>query len=104
MMALTLSRVYSLTKGESLITRDTVFFDTFARRAMSLMVERLRLRSVEDGGVGVLRESDDLVREFTTSAGPNSTRRFVSAAHHTGFAAFAHRRRTAGPYRSGRRG
>src|SRR5262249_25107041 len=38
MMSLTFSRVCSRTSGESLITRDTVFFDTLASRAMSLIV------------------------------------------------------------------
>ena len=38
MISFTFSRVFSRTSGESLITRDTVFFDTFASRAMSLIV------------------------------------------------------------------
>src|SRR5262249_41722871 len=40
MTASILARVSSLTKGDWLMTRETVFFDTFARRAMSLMVAR----------------------------------------------------------------
>jgi hypothetical protein len=56
MMALTLSRVSSLTKGESLITRETVFLETFARRAMSLMVDRLRPFSAGSCGVFRLQE------------------------------------------------
>ena len=38
MTAATRVRVSSRTAGDSLITRDTVFLETFARRAMSLMV------------------------------------------------------------------
>src|ERR1700730_1769784 len=38
MTASILARVASLTKGDWLITRETVFFDTLASRAMSLMV------------------------------------------------------------------
>jgi hypothetical protein len=34
-------RVSSLTKGELLMTRETVFFDTSASRAISLMVADL---------------------------------------------------------------
>src|SRR5882757_7130470 len=40
MTASILARVASLTKGDWLITRETVFFETFASRAMSLMVAR----------------------------------------------------------------
>src|SRR6185503_7495995 len=36
--SLTFARVSSRTSGESLMTRDTVFFETFASRAMSLIV------------------------------------------------------------------
>jgi len=42
MMALIFSRVSPRTKGESLMTRETVFLETLARRAMSLIVARLR--------------------------------------------------------------
>ena len=38
------ARVASLTKGDWLITRDTVFFDTLASRAMSLIVALRPLR------------------------------------------------------------
>jgi hypothetical protein len=38
-------RVSSRTKGDSLMTRDTVFFETFARRAISLIVCFLSERS-----------------------------------------------------------
>jgi hypothetical protein len=41
MTASTRLRVSALTEGELLITRDTVFFDTRASRAMSLMVAGL---------------------------------------------------------------
>src|SRR3954452_5961065 len=40
MTASIFARVASLTKGDWLMTRETVFLDTFARRAMSLMVAR----------------------------------------------------------------
>ena len=52
MTASTRLRVSSLTKGELLMTRETVFFDTSARRAMSLMVAGLppvRLGSFTEG-------------------------------------------------------
>ncbi len=48
MIALMLSRVSPFTNGELLMTRDTVFFDTLARRAMSLMVG-LRPRGTGNG-------------------------------------------------------
>src|SRR3970040_2439039 len=38
MIACTFSRVSSRTSGESLIKRDTVFFETLASRAISLIV------------------------------------------------------------------
>src|ERR1700716_2462980 len=44
MTASILARVASLTKGDWLITRETVFFDTLASRAMSLMVALRPLR------------------------------------------------------------
>jgi hypothetical protein len=53
-------RVSGLTKGESLITRDTVFFDTSARRAMSLMVGRrlsVQIRGAPWGAVLVSAEA-----------------------------------------------
>src|SRR5882724_11092448 len=40
MTASIFARVASLTKGDWLITRETVFFDTLASRAISLMVAR----------------------------------------------------------------
>src|SRR5882672_6916185 len=40
MTASILARVASLTNGDWLITRETVFFETLASRAMSLMVAR----------------------------------------------------------------
>jgi hypothetical protein len=38
MISLMRARVSSRTKGDSLMTRETVFFDTLASRAMSLIV------------------------------------------------------------------
>jgi hypothetical protein len=38
MISVMRARVSSRTNGDSLMTRDTVFFETLARRAMSLMV------------------------------------------------------------------
>ena len=52
MIVVILRRVSSLTKGESLITRDTVFFETLAMRAMSLIVDLLRLRSELEAAAG----------------------------------------------------
>src|SRR5262245_57064493 len=40
-IALTLVRVSACTRGDSLMTRETVFLETPVRRAMSLMVARL---------------------------------------------------------------
>src|SRR5262245_31375664 len=40
MTASILARVSGFTNGDWLMTRDTVFFETLARRAMSLMVAR----------------------------------------------------------------
>ena len=61
------ARVSSRTNGDSLMTRDTVFFETFASRAMSLIV---CLRSVpvtaESGSRAVARDGV----AFVAFAGP----------------------------------
>src|SRR6478752_6874853 len=44
------ARVSSCTSGDWLITRDTVFFETLASRAMSLMVALRPGRRLEDLG------------------------------------------------------
>src|SRR5688572_28714666 len=56
MISATRLRVSSRTNGDSLITRETVFLETFARRATSLMVGRFsklivaRLGAAADAG------------------------------------------------------
>src|SRR4051812_28235906 len=51
MISVIRARVSSRTNGDSLMTRETVFFETFARRAISLMV-CLRSSSVTKAGGG----------------------------------------------------
>lgn len=51
------------------MTRETVFLETLAKRAMSLMVDRLRLRSFSVGSVDVamLQESDVIVHDVSAT-------------------------------------
>jgi hypothetical protein len=60
------ARVSSFTNGDWLMTRDTVFFDTLARRAMSLMVARRPRRL---GAAG---------RTLASSAPPSDRTRFAA--------------------------
>ena len=57
MTASTVRLVDSRTFAAPLITRETVFLETFARRAMSLIVDRLRPFSAVSVGVLQLQES-----------------------------------------------
>src|SRR5690606_20555410 len=56
--ASTFSRVSSRTKGDLLITRETVFFETSAMRAMSLMVARRPSGARTGAALGSLISSD----------------------------------------------
>src|SRR5271163_1381523 len=72
MTASTRSLVSTFTKSDLLMTRDTVFFDTSAKRAMSLIVRRPRVSvsgGLDSASGSALRETFVILRAVTKPLG-----------------------------------